>query len=235
MTENQKSGEYYEYDKEGDILKRGLFPVLIRPNIGQPDFIHPKNITAGEYHPDTLPTALKFEFEGLIASSKKSTIDEICEAVDNKLFIYPFGEKIINGRAERLERITLTVKELKPTQIIDIDENEYSGNPQKYLVANLCTQVFCKRSIKNNTISEIGQKRCLALPHISKPVVNAKNLHTICPFVTIIICRDTTQCKDWRCFDPKFNSDLISKSITKESIARYCCVFDFAKSQFDKP
>lgn len=115
------------------MLKRSDYPVLVRPNLGQPDFIHPKNITISENQLESLPKTLKFGFEGLIATRKHMTISEICEAVDNKLFIYPLGEKIINGRAERLESITILIKELKPTKIIDIDEDEYCGNPQKYL------------------------------------------------------------------------------------------------------
>ncbi|MHA1729923.1 MAG: metallophosphoesterase family protein [Promethearchaeota archaeon] len=123
-----------EPELDEELLNLKLFPVLVKPNFGQPEFITPNNFTLDD---DTTasnpPDYLNFEFNGLIAASKKAIIDEIAEEIDERVFIYPLGENMIGSRVERLSKIPITVKEFKPINIVPIDEKDYKGHPQNYL------------------------------------------------------------------------------------------------------
>ncbi|MHA1341306.1 MAG: metallophosphoesterase family protein [Promethearchaeota archaeon] len=123
-----------ELDEE--LFKKKLFPVLIRPNIGNPEFICAKNLNIEEMEGQdisNMPALLDFEFEGLIAVCKKACMDDIIKSIDEKLFIYPLSEQVQNGRAIRLDKIPVMIKEFEALPIKDISDENYKGNPQIYL------------------------------------------------------------------------------------------------------
>ena len=138
-----KSFDEFEYTPEMDenLLKLKLFPIIIRPNLGNPEFICPKNFSIKQLQEQFKnskerfepPELLSFEFEGLIASSKNVTIDDIISSFDKNLYIYPLSENIENNRAIRLSKIPVVIKEIKTCIIKDISEDDYDGNPQIYL------------------------------------------------------------------------------------------------------
>ncbi|MCP4762974.1 MAG: hypothetical protein GY870_14440, partial [archaeon] len=116
------------------LLNLKLFPVLVRPNLGQPEFLTPKNFDFNQvFLLSQLPEFLEYEFDGLLTACNQSTINEIDDELNNRLYIYPISEKMKNGRGIRLRPVPLVVKEFKPVDILQMDDPNYRGHPQKYL------------------------------------------------------------------------------------------------------
>jgi hypothetical protein len=128
--------ELLHEEMDQELLKRKLFPTLIRPNMGQPDFIHPTNVPSDSDVILNMPEFLDFEFEGLLTICDQSSIDEICSDLDNRLFIYPLSEKFNNGIAQRMGKYPVRIKELKKTSVTELDDptfNYKQPQPQLYL------------------------------------------------------------------------------------------------------
>ena len=128
-----------ELDEE--LLKKRLFPVVIRPNLGQPDFISPLNYN--EENDKELPEKLFFEFNVMVAACKKSKIKDLIEEFDKRFYLYPICDKFTDGRAKRLEKIPLLSKNFQVIKSVQIDDPSYNNHPQIYLETE---QVFPGRN-----------------------------------------------------------------------------------------
>ncbi|MBD3351277.1 MAG: hypothetical protein GF364_07300 [Candidatus Lokiarchaeota archaeon] len=132
MSDKDDSFEVFpELDEE--LLRKKLFPVIVRPNLGIPDFIGAKNYNIDDMETKAPPSLLDFEFEGLIAACDQSSMDDIFHEMDNRIFVYPLSEELVRGRAIRLNKIPVTIKEIRKTSIVRIDKQTYNNNPQVYL------------------------------------------------------------------------------------------------------
>jgi hypothetical protein len=126
--------DFEEIDPELDeeLLNMRLFPVLVRPNLGQPDFISPLNFR--EDSDKELPEKLHFEFNAIIAANKNSRIDDLIEEFDKKFFIFPLCEDVQDGRASRLDKIPIISKTFHAINTVRIDDPSYDNHPQEYLL-----------------------------------------------------------------------------------------------------
>ncbi|MHA1871281.1 MAG: metallophosphoesterase family protein, partial [Promethearchaeota archaeon] len=144
--------EMSDFEPRGDLYNENVFPAIVRPNFGQPEIISPLNfkfeltenkVSDTEFmRRGVLPEYIDYAFMGLIACNRRIRVDEIFNELDKNLYLYPLSERIVNGRALRMEPIHIKTKELYPIRILRIDDPDYNGHPQEYLKTE---DVFGKR------------------------------------------------------------------------------------------
>lgn len=120
-------------DLDENLLKLKLFPIIIRPNLGQPEFINAKNFDIKDVSNKDLPEELNFEFKVTIAACEKTKLEDIFKEMDSRVFIYPLSETIIEGRAVRLNKIPVLIKEIKKVKITPLNDLNFNNEPQIYL------------------------------------------------------------------------------------------------------
>lgn len=156
MANDEEPEIFPELDEE--LLNLKLFPVMVRPNLGQPDYITPLNLPNGDDEYIELPELLEFEFEGIIAACDQSSYDDIFQEVDTRMFVYPLSEKVVDGRAVRLNKIPIIIKEFQAIGIKPIDSEKYNGEPQNYLKTEkvfVGRELFFKAKFRFRAPSEI--------------------------------------------------------------------------------
>lgn len=143
-------------------LSKGTFPIIIKPNLGQPTIINLRNLDEGSFSQEEK----KVTFSAFVVAMKSHSVKRIVEQFHSNLFIQPILKESGKFSERRGEKYPLRAIEIKKIEKIDLED-------QPLLTEEICIALDIHKTALN--VKRIYGKRDTLFKiiyEIPYPIVN---------------------------------------------------------------